>query len=319
MDNATTNTPKRSVSLGLRFHIITGRELERIFTLPRALIFILISTLVPFLVADASEISSYPVETQTLLLRDILFFITYFWIAGILLVFFASWIVTDFIAGEDNRGTLLSLITKPIHRWEVVLGKFLAYIIFIVIMEAIAISIAIFVLVTVSGSHLSVIGELVQYLPILVIYSLFVALVFGSIPLAFSTISKSRVLIMIFMSIFIILMYFGFFIIRMGFTDYYVDYQLYHFDIGYHMGNVFILFIEATDVQLTPTFQAQMGLFAGTHDLTAPLTEPDQNFSLPSIPLTNYYTKTQSILFWTLIPIGLVFLALFQLNRKEIS
>ena len=45
-------------------------------------------------------------------------------------------VVNAFVAGEDSRGTLLSLITKPIRRWEVLLGKFLAYIAFVAVVVA---------------------------------------------------------------------------------------------------------------------------------------------------------------------------------------
>ena len=319
MNEYKTSETSKSRFSRLRFHIIAQQELKKIFTIPKALIFIIVAIIIPFLAADAADVMSYPLEIQALMLKDILFFVTYFWVAGIVLVFFASWIVTDFVAGEASRGTLLSLITKPIHRWEVIFGKFIAYIIFIIIMEVIAIFITIYVLVTVSGSHLSVIGELVQYIPILLLFALFVAIVFGTIPLALSTISKSRMLVMIISVAFVIFLYLGFYIIRSQSPDYYVDYQLYHFDLGYHMGNIFNSIIDTANIQLTPIFQEQMGLFAGTHDLGVSLDEPDQSFQLASIPLTNYYSQLSSWLIWTLIPIGLTILSIFKLNRKEVQ
>ena len=33
----------------------------------------------------------------------------------------------DFIAGEQSRGTLLLFSTKPVHRWEIILGKYLSF------------------------------------------------------------------------------------------------------------------------------------------------------------------------------------------------
>ena len=308
-----------SASVGSRFHIIAGRELEKIFTITRSIIFLIAAIIVPFIVADAADVKSYPLDIQALMLKDILFFTTYFWVGGIVLVFFAAWIVSDFIAGEGSRGTLLSLITRPIHRWEVIFGKFLAYLIFVAVMEVIAIFISIYVLVTVSGAHISVMWDLVPYIPILLLFTLFVAVVFGTIPLVLSTVSKSRVLVMILSAALIILMYLGFYIIRSGFPDFYVDNNLYHFDLGYHMGNIFISLTEGAGIKLTPVFQEQMGLFAGTHNLGVSLEEPDQGFQLASIPLTNYYSQVTSWLVWTLIPAGLTILALFKLNKKEVQ
>jgi hypothetical protein len=114
-------------------------------------------------------------------------------------------------------------------------------------------------------------------------------------------------------------MYLGFYIIRARNPDFYVDFHLYHFDLGYHMGNIFNSFIETANIKLTPTFQELMGLFAGTHDLGVSLEEPDQGFQLASIPLTNYYSRLVSWLIWTLVPLGLSILTIFQLNRKEVQ
>ncbi len=304
---------------GSRFHIIAARELQKLLTLPRALIFLAVAVIVPIITAYGADVSSYPVGVQALMLKDRLFVVTYFWIGGIVLSFFSAWTVSDFIAGEDSRGTLLSLITRPIRRWEVILGKFLAYLVFVAVMELIAIILSVYVFVTVSGAHLSVMWELVPYVPILLLYTLFVAVVFGTIPLFLSTISKSRVLVMIISAGLVIFIYLGFYMIRSGFSEFYVDNSLYHFDPGYHLGNIFISFIEAGGIYLTPTFQEQMGLFAGTHDLGVSLDEPDQGFQLASIPLTNYNSKATSWLIWTLIPAVLAVLSVFKLKRKEVQ
>jgi len=310
---------KGTARSGSRFHIIAGRELQKILSLPRTLIFLVAAIILPIVSAYAAEVDSYPLDVQALMLKDILFFTVYFWVGGIVLAFFAAWIVSDFIAGEDSRGTLLSLITRPIRRWEVILGKFLAYLLFVAVMEIIAIFITIYVLVTVSGAHLSVMWDLIPYIPILLLFTLFVAVAFGTIPLVLSTVSKKRVLVMIISAALVIVIYLAFYIIRSGFSEFYVDNHLYYFDPGYHMGNIFISITEAAGIDLTPTFQEQMGLFAGTHNLGVSLDEPDQGFQLASIPLTNYYSQVTSWLIWTLVPAGLTVLSVFRLKKKEVQ
>lgn len=312
--------PSGNGSAKFQFQIIAGRELQKLFKLPNILIFLAAAVIVPLITAlQLEDVNSYNVEVQALTLRDVLFFSTYFWLGGIVLAFFSTWIVSDFIAGEDSRGTLLSLITKPIRRWEVLLGKYIGYLIFIGVMELIAILIAIYVLVTASGAHLSVIWDLLLYVPILLFFTMFVALVFGTIPLVLSTLSKSRVLVIIPSTFLIILMYLGFFIIRSSFSEIYVDLHLYHFDPGYHLGNIFISLTEGVGINFTPSFQEQMGYFAGTHDLGGPVDEPDQGFQLASIPITNYYPKLVSWILWTVIPAGLTVLSVFKLKKKEIQ
>ena len=97
-NKTTTSSNKKNKSklTGLRFYIITQRELEKILTIPKALIFLIVAIIVPFLAADAANVKNYPLDIQALMLTDMLFFVTYFWVAGIVLVFFASWFVTDF-------------------------------------------------------------------------------------------------------------------------------------------------------------------------------------------------------------------------------
>jgi Cu-processing system permease protein len=65
-----------------------------------------------------------------LMLREIHNFLT---LAGLYAVNFLTIMMTgltsvDTISGEINTGTIQSIVTKPIRRWEVVIGKWLGYI-----------------------------------------------------------------------------------------------------------------------------------------------------------------------------------------------
>ena len=67
---------------------------------------------------------------QLLLIRQIHNFLT---LAGLYAVNFLTIMMTgltsvDTIAGEINTGTIQSIVTKPVRRWEVILGKWLGFI-----------------------------------------------------------------------------------------------------------------------------------------------------------------------------------------------
>jgi ABC-type transport system involved in multi-copper enzyme maturation permease subunit len=263
------------------------------------------------------DISEMSVEAQTAFLSDIYLFLVFLWISGLVLAFSAAGKVSGFISKEVSKGTLLILISKPIRRIELLLGKFAAYVVHMMILQALALTISAYLLVFAAGGHIMVFYELAGLVPSLLKYSLFVVMIFGAIPLALSTIAKGSGRVMITMSLLIIFIYLGFVMVRSMFAGQYVALGLYNYDLGYHMGNVFVRFVEGSGVHLGPIFQMIMSTFAGTYEVGLAF-ENDQGFLL-SAPLSGYYTTTQSLLVWTLIPVGLVLLSILTMQRKEIS
>lgn len=304
------------------FFVIANKTFKDICKINRSLIFLIISAFIPFLVAYSGldNLKNSSLEMQALMLRDILFFTTYIWVAGIPLALFAGVTVSGFIAGEVNEGTLLSLVSKPVRRWEIIFGKFFAYVLYIMILETIALIATTYILVTVSGCHLSVFNSLIKYLPLLILYTFFVSLIFGAIPLALSVIFKKTSLIILLIAGITIMTYFGFFIVRMGFTDYYDKYHLYHIDLGYHIGNIFVLLIDNFGIRPTPMFQFIMSSFSGTYDTAGiGLKESDQDFWIPTLQFNDYYSQIQSLLLWVFVPMGLLVIAMIKLYKKDIS
>lgn len=304
------------------FFVIANKTFRDICKINRSIAFIIITTIIPFIVAYAGlgEVKNFPLEMQILTLRDILFFTTYIWVAGIPLAFFAGITISGFIAGEVNEGTLLSLVSKPVRRWEIIFGKFFAYFIYILILETIAIFSTTYILVTVSGCHLSVFNSLIKYLPLLILYTIFVALIFGAIPLALSVIFKKTSLIILVIAGITIMSYFGFFIVRMAYFDYYEKYHLYHVDLGYHIGNIFVLLLDNFGIRPTPMFQFIMSLFSGTYDTSGmAIKENDQEFWIPQFQYNDYYSQIKSFFLWVFFPVALLFIAMIKIYKKDIS
>ena len=59
-----------------------------------------------------------------------------FEVAGITLIFFIPILMNHLLVREFQRGTLELLMTSPVALWEIVLGKFLAAFLFLVVMVA---------------------------------------------------------------------------------------------------------------------------------------------------------------------------------------
>ncbi len=213
-----------------KFLIIAFKTFKDICKWWTSLIFISLAIFVPLILAaivlPEYKLQNYPMDMQLLQLRDYLLFTTYFMIAGIVLALFTAVFVSGFIASEVSNGTLLTLVSKPIRRWEIILGKFIAYFSYVMILELISLLISVYVLVTFSGCNLSLIIPLAGYIPVLLVYALFIALVFGSLTITFSTICNSRSSALMIMVGLILLIYLVFFILRTVGSDFYLDYQL---------------------------------------------------------------------------------------------
>ena len=314
-----------STKTSFRFPAIALKTFKDMCKWWNSIIFIILAIFVPLILATMvlpeAKLMNYPLEMQLLQLRDYLLFVTYFMIAGLVLALFTAVFVSGFVASEVNNGTMLILVSKPIRRWEIIFGKFIAYFGYIMILETVALFITVYILVTFSGCNLSLIIPLVGYIPILLVYALFITLVFGSITITFSTICKNRSSALMIMVGLILLIYLVFFILRTIGSGFYLDYQLYHLDLGYHLGNVFTWLLQQNGIDLMPMTQMMISMFSGTYDIssTVNLFEPDQGFILPTLELSNYYKPWQSFLIWVLMVVGLISLALYNLKKKEIN
>ena len=101
-----------------------------------------------------------------------------------------------------------------------------------------------------------------------------------------------------------------------------VDYQnlqLYHFDLGYHLANVYVLFIELFNA-IPPSIGWQ-STFAQLYSVFSYLgiVDPDQNINLGGLQKTNYYLPLVSLLIWVSIAILLLTYGVLSIQRREIS
>ena len=131
-----------------------------------------------------------------------------------------------------------------------------------------------------------------------------------------SLFARSASILIIFIVIF---SYIVFLLIRTLTGQFYVTFQLYHFDIGYHLGNVFILFVETFDaVPPSISWQTGFAMVTGVYS-TGTSVDPDQNINLGGLEKTNYYLPVFSLLIWILIAALLLVFGILSLKRREIS
>ncbi|MFB0544702.1 MAG: ABC transporter permease, partial [Asgard group archaeon] len=246
--------------------------------------------------------------------------LSFIWIAGIPLALYASSIGAGFIAKEQTEGTILILISKPIRRWEILTGKFLGFFINILIIQTISVYVSAWFLVLITTNNISVFMSMLGIINAVILYSLIVALMFGAIAAALSSMINSTGKIVMIMAALTMATYFGFFLIRALIGDYYEDYQIYHFDIGYHLANFYIMILQALNVEISPQIAMIIGVIGGTYKMGDVFTAFDDDQQLFKTPeLAGYYPLYLSAILWILVAVALIFFGITRLQKRDIT
>ena len=312
----------------MRFHAVMLKTLGDLFSLRRSLLYlalVLIATVVICGIISGQELfafDSMTMATQVQMVTMIYIVLAFMWIGGIPLALMATVTCGDFISKEEDEGTLLLLASKPVGRHEVVIGKFLAFMINIFALQAAVVFLAPLLLYWMLPIDPLVLDTMAGLAPAMLMYSLFVALTFGAFGTALSCISRSRTKTIIALVSLTIAVFFGFMMFRgwMVAADIYDSYGPW-VDVNYHLGNSFLLFMDSTGYRMTPPLQATLGTFTGTYDATDPgkLYDRDLGAMFTSIEPRDYATPAGSIALWLLLTLGLLFLGILRFRAREIQ
>ena len=310
----------------MRFHTVMFKTLDDLFRIKRNLLFIIAMLIVPIIISGVInsvlvlDTMSLANQIQTVTMFYII--IVFFWVAGIPLVLLAGVTCGDFISKEENEGTLLLLVSKPVGRHEIVLGKYFAFLINILILEIIAITLSALIMYWILPIDPAVLDSMAGLIPAIILYAMFIAITFGALATALSCIFKSRfktimILVGITMAVFLGFMVFRGFMAGAGIYDPYVVWA----DVNYHMGNSYLSFIDSTGYRMAPTLQATLGMFTGTYSAADPsmLYDVDIGAMYPSIPRTDYVSPLLSLFGWFIFTIALLVFGIMRFQRREIK
>jgi len=317
----------------MRFHVIALKTMEDMFSLRRTLLFLIVIAIVPFLGfasfaggapggSGGDMFSSTTFAMQNQMVVGFFIVLAFMWIGGIPLVLLASVTCGDFISKEDQDGTLLLLVSKPVRRYEIIIGKFLAFMLNAMLLEAAALLVSLLTITSLMQIDVYIFNNLLSILPYMFLYSVFVAFIFGCIATSLSSLFKSRIkTIMILVSI-TILIFFGFMVMRGWLIAFgaYETYSLNYVDVNYHLGNSYLFFIDSSGFRMMPIYQGMMGGFTGTYDAAdiGKLFDRDMGALPPSLEPKSYNTPAVSILIWTCIALLLLFAGMIKFERKEV-
>ena len=305
-----------------RTAIVIKKTFQDIYSLKKiiiTLIIILILPLIYILLPSTVDFGLISPNHAATIISFALIFPAFFWTLGLVYTIVIGTSGAPLIAEEVKSGTMLLLVSKPISRIKIFIGKYIAVYLYGMLLSFLSIFVIGWVGVIAKSGNIDHFISLIPFLTALYIYSLFILFLFTSLTMAFSSIFKKARFastLIIFIAIFSFL---AFYIIRGLTGQFYVTFQLYHFDLGYHLGNVFILFIETLNaVPPSISWQIMFAMITGVYSMESTI-DPDQNINLGGLEKTNYYIPVFSLLIWILIAALLLVFGILSLKKREIS
>jgi ABC-type transport system involved in multi-copper enzyme maturation permease subunit len=258
--------------------------------------------------------------------------ISFVWIVGAFIAYVIFIGGLDSISKEEESGTLLLIVSKPISRFQFILGKFLGLLVTTLLFEIIILLGSLFIFWLTLRLDPDTVSALLGIIFWIFLYSIIVVIFFDALTIAMSTLFKNQVL-KITLSIVLVGFIFTFgLLLRAQWPSTYEKYHLSYIDPGYHLGNIYVSAVEqAESGRMTPQIQAYMGIINGTYSTGTEGTllvmftgasrsfDPDIGAMPPSLERTNYINPIFSMLICLVISAAALGAAKIAIERKEVS
>lgn len=286
-----------------------------------AVVFITILLSVGFTSGLSSDFSTQPLAIQERELTKAFSTLSFLWFAGIPAMVLIAIISANHIAKEEEEGSLRILLSKPVRRWEVILGKFLAIMMFTFLIILVSQAFGSIILYHISGASAAALGNSIMglFLPN-AIYALFISFFISSLGTGISVLTGSRLKTAMLVVTIAVLLFFGFIIIRMGTGQggVYETYHLYSIDINYNLGNSYVFINQAIGEQFSPVTQSFLSTVSGTFDTTGASVDPLLGGMPTSLPTKGYIPPAVSFGGILAISIGILTSTTIYFERKDI-
>ncbi len=232
------------VSFGM--FMIFKKTFVEMFGAVRVLAYVFLSIIFPFILTTVASgnlevpLSDLNINFQIATVVSHFAFHSFFWSAGILLFLFCGLSASTFISGEENSGTLIFLMTKPIRRSTIFFGKFLGYFVNMAILQLFSLFLGLTITCSFFQVSLEVFLQSLLYLIPIYLYALMMIAVIGLIMGFMSIVSKKVVVNVVLIMLAIIVIYFVGILLRLALPRYYETWYLYIIDLGYNLSSILI-------------------------------------------------------------------------------
>jgi len=222
------------------------------------------------------------------------------------------------ISEEISRGTMLILVSKPVSRKKIVAGKFLAILSYFLLIHLTSLGVT-SILCLIKQPF----NDMLPFFLSQLLYEPILLYFFGTVTMGLSMALKQTKTALLIPIIIILFMFLSVFMIKPALfqpcifnknLSYYEAFQLYHFDLGYHIMNVYLGILDITFPEISQSV-AGMLVNWGNYKIVYNDIFPEE-FSLVR---THYYSPIASLIL--LLCIGLTFFIIsFRIfKRREIT
>lgn len=244
-----------------------------------------------FVLADGmpDQVGSLHLYAQEQHLTEAFVQLAFVWGAGIPAMVIVAVLGATAIARERQQGTLQILLSKPVSRRSVLLGKAGAIVVFTLSLMIVGLLISGSALLVAGDiSPAAVSGSIFAMLPGSLLYALVVAVILGGIATLIATLT-GRLLWAVLGTLVLPAAFFGSIFIRLlAPTPLYEQYFLYIIDISYHFGNLFVLVNDLIGTTFSPSTQQALDTLTGTYDTAGSGIDPLVGGMAGSVPLAGY-------------------------------
>jgi ABC-2 type transport system permease protein len=239
--------------------------------------------------------------------------LSYFWSAGIPLLALGAVFGAVTLAGEAERGSLRILLSKPVRRWEVLVGTVLALTLYTTLVAVASVlygGVALFYYADVGAEAIGV--GVFEALPGMVLYALFVSAFLSAFVVALAVFTTDRLRTAL-VGLLPAVSFLGLWITRLMVPGSYEEYSLYLVDPGYHLGHVFLLAHRAAGTSLPTQVKAQLGFWTGIYEL------PGEEEAMPeTLELVGHVEPVVSLAALSLLAVGLFAAAVVRFQRMDL-
>lgn len=266
-----------------------------------------------------NNIGSLALSSQARFISEQFAWIGFIWAVGIPVMVLGAVLAANSLASEAERGTLRILLSKPVRRWEVLIGTAAAIFVYTFLAAVVGLFVvgaAILILSDVSAGAFS--GSFFALLGGNIVYAMIVAGVIAAVgsTVAVLTRNSTRTLLGGFI---IPALFFAFIPVRTIAGDTYQNFYLYYVDLNYHFGNVYVFVHDLIGSGFSPPAQSSLDLVSGVYESTAAANDPLVGGMPNSLPPVGYVPPAVSLAALLVVSVAILAIGIRQFVTMDIS
>lgn len=287
------------------------------FLLPYLGLTVLLSSGISSLAPD--NLGSLALFTQEQVLIQLYSQLAFVWLTAFPMVFVGV-LAAIIVAGESESGTFELLLSKPVSRWEPLVGKYLGIATFGFLTMVAGLLVGGATIYTFSGaSPQAISGGIVALLPGAVVYALVLSVFATAVGTLAAVLTGSRLKTALVTAVVPVLFFAFIFVRLLPVGDTYEGFFLYLVDVNYHLGNLFVLIQETVGPGFNAETAGSFSTVSGVYDITATWQDPILGGIVGSVPLAGYVPPVVSSALVVVISVVVLVGAVYRFGRMDIS